>query len=122
MMAQPAAPAPHGIPSQHVVIIQGKAFVKFAGLLQVAHARGLVSLTATWTHNDAELSLAHAVATFADGRHFEESGDATPANVTRTVAAHFRRVALTRASARCLWLALNIAACAVEELGDEAAT
>src|SRR5438132_4376935 len=88
-------PAPaHTVPAQHVVIIQGKAFVRFAGLLQMAHERGLVALTVAWTFNDAELSLAHAVATFQDGRRFEECGDATPANVTKKVAPHFRRVAL----------------------------
>ena len=68
----------------------------------MAHERGLVALTAAWTYNDAELSLAHAVATFQDGRRFEESGDATPANTNRKVAVHFRRVALTRAKARVL--------------------
>ena len=93
---------PQGVPAQHVVMIQGKPFVKFSGLLAMAHERGLVALTAEWTYNDAELSLAHAVATFQDGRRFEESGDATPANTNRKVAVHFRRVALTRAKARVL--------------------
>jgi hypothetical protein len=108
-----------GIPAQHVVVIQGKAFVKFAGLLQLAHERGLVALTADWTYNDAELSLAHAVATFQDGRRFEESGDASPGNVTRMVTVHFRRVALTRAKARVLRDALGVDLVAVEELADE---
>jgi hypothetical protein len=110
---------PQGVPPQHVVLIQGKPFVKFAGLLQMAHERGLVALTADWTFNDAELSLAHAVATFQDGRRFEESGDATPANTNRKVAVHFRRVALTRAKARVLRDALGIDLVAVEELADE---
>jgi hypothetical protein len=110
---------PQGVPPQHVVLIQGKPFVKFAGLLQMAHERGLVALTADWTFNDAELSLAHAVATFQDGRRFEESGDATPANTNRKVAVHFRRVALTRAKARVLRDALGIDLVAVEELVEE---
>jgi hypothetical protein len=110
---------PQGIPQQHLVLIQGKPFVKFAGLLQMAHERGLVALTADWTFNDAELSLAHAVATFQDGRRFEESGDATPANTNRKVAVHFRRVALTRAKARVLRDALGIDLVAVEELAEE---
>jgi hypothetical protein len=110
---------PQGIPPQHLALIQGKPFVKFAGLLQMAHERGLVALTADWTFNDAELSLAHAVATFQDGRRFEESGDATPANTNRKVAVHFRRVALTRAKARVLRDALGIDLVAVEELADE---
>jgi hypothetical protein len=117
---QAAAPGepPHGLPAQHVVLIQGKPFVKFSGLLAMAHERGLVALTADWTFNDAELSLAHAVATFQDGRRFEESGDATPANTNRKVAVHFRRVALTRAKARVLRDALGIDLVAVEELAD----
>jgi hypothetical protein len=102
-----------------VAYIQGKAFVKFAGLLQMAHERGLVALTAAWTYNDAELSLAQAVATFADGRRFAECGDATPGNVTKKVAPHFRRVALTRALARCLRHALGVDLVAVEELAEE---
>jgi hypothetical protein len=110
---------PQGVPPQHLVLIQGKPFVKFAGLLQMAHERGLVALTADWTFNDAELSLAHAVATFQDGRRFEESGDATPANTNRKVAVHFRRVALTRAKARVLRDALGIDLVAVEELAEE---
>jgi hypothetical protein len=121
--AQPQADVPgelpQGVLAQHVVLIQGKPFVKFAGLLQMAHERGLVALTADWTFNDAELSLAHAVATFQDGRRFEESGDATPANTNRKVAVHFRRVALTRAKARVLRDALGIDLVAVEELADE---
>ena len=118
---QESAPAqtPQGVPAQHVVMIQGKPFVKFSGLLAMAHERGLVALTAEWTYNDAELSLAHAVATFQDGRRFEESGDATPANTTRKVAVHFRRVALTRAKARVLRDALGVDLVAVEELAEE---
>ena len=93
--------------------------MRFAGLLQMAHERGLVALTAEWTFNDAELSLAHAVATFADGKRFEEAGDASPSNVTRKVAVHFRRVALTRAKARALRDALGVDLVAVEELGED---
>jgi hypothetical protein len=114
----PLQEPPLGIATQHIILIQGKPFVKFSGLLQLAHNRGLVSLSADWTYNDAELSLAHAVATFQDGRRFEESGDATPANVNRKVAPHFRRCALTRASARCLRLALGVDLVAVEELAE----
>src|SRR5215510_14380953 len=57
--AQPEAPAeaPQGVPAQYVVLIQGRPFVKFAGLLKMAHEHGLVALTADWTFNDAELSL-----------------------------------------------------------------
>ena len=99
-------------------MIQGKPFVKFAGLLDLAHKRGLQALKVDWTYNDAELSLAHAVAVFPFGT-FEESGDATPTNTTKKVALHFRRVALTRAAARALRIALGLDMVAAEELADE---
>jgi hypothetical protein len=57
------------------------------------------------------------VATFQDGGHYRESGDATPENVTKKVAPHFRRVALTRA--RVLRDALGVDLVAVEELAEE---
>lgn len=111
--ATPELPA--GIHPRHIVWIQGRPFIKFAGLLEAAHARGLQSLKVEWTFNDAELSLAHAVAVFPFGI-FEDSGDATPTNTNKKVAPHFRRCALTRASARALRLALGIDLVAEEEL------
>ena len=91
--------------------------MKFAGLLELAHQRGLTSLKVDWTYNDAELSLAHAIAVFPFGT-FEESGDATPANVNKKVAPHFRRCALTRAAARALRIALGLDMVALEELDE----
>jgi hypothetical protein len=32
---------PHGVDPRHIVLIQGKPFVKFAGILALAHQRGL---------------------------------------------------------------------------------
>ena len=118
--AEPAGlPLPSSpIPAHHIVTIQGHQYVTYVGLLQLAHERGLVSLTADWTCNESALSLAHAVARFSDGRVFEECGDATPENTNRKVAAHFRRVALTRAKARVLRDALGVDLVAFEELSD----
>ena len=58
--APPAAEPAPAIPAQYIVVIQGKNFVLFAGLLALAHSRGLTSLTADWTYNDAALSLAQS--------------------------------------------------------------
>ena len=110
-------PAPSGIAAKFIVLIQQKPYVKFAGLLQRAHERGLPELRAEWTYNDATLSLAHAAAVFPFGT-FTESGDATPDNCTKKVAPHFRRVALTRAKARVLRDALGVDLVAVEELAE----
>jgi len=113
---EPSSPA-YGIAPEHIVTIQGKRFVLYAGLLALAHARGLQSLSATWTSNDGTLSLAQAVAVFPFGT-FTECGDASPDNVTKKVAPHFRRVALTRAKARVLRDALNVDMVSLEELSE----
>jgi hypothetical protein len=117
---EPAAAsiAPQGIDPHFIVTIQGTKFVKFAGLLKRAHERGLQELRVAWTYNDENLSLAHAVAVFPSGT-FEDCGDASPSNTNKKGAQHFRRCALTRASARALRLALGVDLVAVEELADE---
>jgi hypothetical protein len=109
-------PSTQSIPAWALVELHGRQFVTFGGLLAMAHERGLLSLTAEFTAVSAELALAHAVATFTDGRTFAESGDATPGNVNAKVRAHYPRMALTRAKAITLRDALNISMVAVEEL------
>jgi hypothetical protein len=104
---EPAVPSKRVVPAHFIQSLQGKPFIKFVGLLQMAHDEGLQSLTGAWTYNDAELSLAHAVATFADGRVFAGSGDSTPQNA-KNIGLAWRRMALTRAKARALRDALGI--------------
>jgi hypothetical protein len=112
----PLAALGASIPSQFIVELHGKEFVQYAGLLAMAHERGLQRLNARFISVTGELALAEATAAFADGRTFSECADATPANVGAKVKAHFARMALTRAKARALRDALNIAMCAVEEV------
>ena len=101
-VASGTAPIPQSIPPQFIVELHGKQFVTFSGLLTLAHEKGLASLKADFITVTAELALAHAVATFTDGRSFEESADATPSNVNPKIRPHFPRLALTRAKARAL--------------------
>jgi len=98
--------------------IHGRDFIQYAGLLALAHEQGLQELAAEFISVTPELALAAAHAFFADGRKFWDAGDATPNNVHTQVKAHFPRVALTRAKARCLRDALNISMVAVEELEE----
>jgi len=63
--------------------------------------------------------LAKAAATFANGKTFAECADATPANVGPKLKAHYARMALTRAKARCLRDALNVGICTLEELTED---
>ena len=104
------------IPPQYIQRIHGKPFVRYAGLLAMAHERGLHKLEATFVSVTDARAVAQATAIFVDGRRFVESGDATPENVHFGVRPHFARLALTRAKARALRDALNIGICAVEEL------
>ncbi len=108
-----------GIPPQFVKQLHGKQFVLYAGLLAMAHERGLVSLSATFISVTPELALAEATAVFQDGRSFREAADATPQNVTAQVRPHFARMALVRSKARALRDALNIGIATLEELGEE---
>jgi hypothetical protein len=112
-------PAP--VPPEHLLLIQGTPFVRFAGLLQLAHARGLVALETTVVSVSLDQAVCQATARFEDGRVFTDIGDASPENVAKHLRPHFVRMAATRASARALRRALNISACSVEELGEEAA-
>jgi hypothetical protein len=108
------------LPPEAFTTIQGKPFVRFEGLLALAHERGLVELTTTVVQVSTDLAVCQAVAKFRDGRTFTDIGDATPQNVpVKHLAPHFIRLAATRASARVLRRALNISAVAVEELGQE---
>lgn len=126
--APPAEPGPEAtsaeevalertsIPPQYVQFIHGKPFVRYAGLLAMAHEQGLQRLEATFCSVTESLATAQATAIFLDGRLFTESADATPDNVHFGIRPHFARLALTRAKARALRDALNIGMCAVEEL------
>ena len=103
----------------YVVTLHGKLFVQYAGLLLLAHERGLVSLQAYFLSVTPELALVEAEAAFADGKSYGECADATPGNVGAAVKAHFPRFVLTRAKARTLRDALQIGIAALEELADE---
>lgn len=113
---QPVALPEPTIPLQFLVTIQGKQFVTFHGLLHMAHQQGLLSLSARFISVSADLALAEATAMFHDGRTFTEAADSTPSNVNSRIKPHFARMALTRAKARALRDALNLAYVCAEEL------
>ncbi|NBV38350.1 MAG: hypothetical protein EBS00_02110 [Verrucomicrobia bacterium] len=109
----------------------GKIFVLYAGLLDLAHERGLrdlrVELVQAPSASNSFVAIAKAIATVKQGDTFaifEEIGDASAANTSAAIAPHIIRMAATRAKARALRDALNIGVTALEELkGDgESAT
>ena len=98
----PQSEASQNIPERFLVTLHGKQFVTYVGLLAMAHERGLTHLSAHFISVTASLALAEAIATFADGRTFQDGADATPENVNGKIRPHFPRMALTRAKARAL--------------------
>jgi len=103
--------------------LQGKQFVLYSGLLELAHQDGL-------SHSNTEIlqypndtnkqtCVVKAVVITKKGT-FSGIGDASPASVpNKNIAVHSIRMAETRAMARALRVATNVEMTAFEELGSD---
>jgi hypothetical protein len=102
---------------------QGRAFVLYAGLLDEAHQKGLKAIRTRLIQapcsENGETTICLAEVEMEDGRVFSGIGDATPHNVGRNIAPHAIRMAETRAKARAMRDAINVATVALEELSDD---
>jgi len=102
--------------------IKGKQFVLYAGLLDLAHQRGLTKLNVESaqypTKENGYVSICKAVAESKTGEVFSDIGDANPQNVHSMVCKHIIRVASTRAKARCLRDFVNVGITCLEEIGN----
>ena len=107
---------------KYLIDRQGRQFVLYAGLLDEAHTKGLKAIRTTLLQpplpQNGETAIAHAEVELEDGRVFSGIGDANQGNVGRNIAPHIVRMAETRAKARALRDAINVAEIALEELGD----
>ena len=107
---------------EFIVERNGRSFVLYAGLLDLAHERGLKAVTTTLVQIPSELNagtaIVHATVETSQGT-FTGLGDAAPDNVSRMMVPHLIRMAETRAKARALRDAVNVGVTAVEELGDD---
>lgn len=113
----------------------GKKYVLYAGLLAVAHERGLTEIDTELVQipvidgavsgEDSAIVKA-TVKLERDGKFYQFTGigDAKPDNVAKNIVPHLIRMAETRAKARALRDAINVGVTAFEELGgdDEPAT
>ena len=99
-----------------------KEFVLYAGLLDLAHQKGikrmLVEAIQYPTKDNKMEAICKAIVESKDGEIFTELADANPLNVNYMVAEHILRVAATRAKARALRDFTNIGMTCLEELGD----
>lgn len=104
---------------EHIVNLQGKDYVLYAGLLEAAHEAGLkrISTHLVQAPNDANGQLAIVTATVEVERGiFSGIGDASPQSVGKRILPHLVRMAETRAKGRALRDALGV----LEPPADEA--
>lgn len=105
-----------------ITTIQGKDFVIYSGLLDLAHQRGLqtiqVEVVQYPTKDNGLEAICKATVESKTGETFIEWGDANPKNVNPKIAQHVLRMAGTRAKARALRDFTNIGMTCLEELGD----
>lgn len=109
--------------NEHFIInLQGKSFVTYEGLLDLAHQKNLISLEVEIiqipnTDNNMT-AICQAIAT-TEKERFQDIGDASPNSVNSSLVPHLIRMASTRAKARVLRDLTNIGMTAVEELSLE---
>lgn len=110
------------INEKFIINLQGKSFVTYEGLLDLAHQMRLISLEVDLIQLPSEennmTAIAKAVARTEKGQ-FSDIGDANPRSVNGMLAPHIIRMASTRAKARALRDLTNVGMTSVEELSTD---
>ncbi len=102
-----------------IINLQGKSFVTYEGLLDLAHQKGLKSIEVQIIQIPCQennmTAICQAIAT-TENEKFQDIGDASPKSVNAGLVPHLIRMASTRAKARALRDLTNVGMTAVEEL------
>ena len=102
--------------------IEGKEFVKYPGLLDLAHQHGIssieVDIVQMPTAENGNFAVCRATVMSKIGETYTDIGDANPNNCSSKVSRHLLRMASTRAIARALRSYTNVGMTALEELAD----
>lgn len=105
-----------------ITTIEGKDFVYYAGLLDLAHQKNLLKMEVETlqfpSSENGQTAICRATAQTSFGGIFSDIGDANPQNCNSKVAKHLLRMASTRAKSRALRDLTNIGMTCLEELGD----
>lgn len=105
-----------------IINLQGKSFVTYEGLLDLAHKQGLLSIEVEIiqfpSRENNMLAICRATAK-TENTIFTDIGDASPQSVNSSLIPHLIRMASTRAKARVLRDLTNVGITAFEELSFE---
>jgi hypothetical protein len=105
-----------------IIEIEGAQFVKFAGLLDLGHQKGISQIEVEPlqlpTKENGNSAICKATVISKSGESFTDLGDANPQNCSSKISKHALRLASTRAIARSLRTFTNIGYTCLEELAD----
>ena len=105
-----------------IIEIEGNQFVKYAGLLDLGHQKGISQIEVEPlqlpTKENGNFAICRATVISNSGESFTDIGDANPGNCSSKVVKHLLRLASTRAIARSLRTFTNIGYTCLEELAD----
>ena len=106
----------------YLVTRQGTEFIRYKGLLSLAHNEGLttIAIDTIQLPDESNGNRCIIMATVSGDRGtYQDIGDASPKDLTGMIVPHLIRMAATRAKARALNNYLGIGICSVEELGGD---
>lgn len=105
-----------------IISIDGHDFVKYQGLLDMAHQKGIaqieVEVVQLPTADNGNFAVCKANVVSKSGESFTDIGDCSPQSCSSKVSKHLLRMASTRAIARALRSFTNIGMTCLEELAD----
>lgn len=107
------------INEKFIINLQGKSFVTYEGLLDLAHQRNLKSIEVELIQIPSKENNMTAICKATaktESEIYTDLGDASPQSVNSTIVPHLIRMASTRAKARVLRDLTNVGMTAVEEL------
>ena len=111
-----------GFKKRFVRRLQGKDFILYGGLLELARQRGLKRLEVDIIQIPSASNGNHGVCSARleaeDGSTYREVGDASPDNVNGNIVPHILRMAATRAKARALRDFTGVDMVSFEEVGE----
>ena len=105
-----------------LITLQGKNYVTYEGLLDLAHQKGLLSLEVDlvqFPNKENNMTAICKAIARTENESYVDIGDASPQSVNNALVPHIIRMASTRAKARALRDLTNVGMTSIEELSYE---